>query len=231
VTFVHVRHDFPDLLKETAEDGQRVYITPDGRRYPSVTTVIADHNKEGIDKWKARTGEAKANQIALKASSRGDVVHEALEAYLNNYSISEYVRSMMPHEKFVFLNMRNNIQKNVTEVHGIEQPLLSHKLKLAGTTDCIGKYDNLLSIIDFKTALRLKKEQYVQGYYMQLTAYAFMFQEMTGLKIEQGVIIIGVDSEPQAQIFKLPRAKFDPHFKNLISWRDKYNESQTRLVH
>jgi len=226
VTFSHVKHDFPSLLKETAEDGQRVYTTPDGKRYPSVTTVIADHNKAGIDRWKERVGHAKAKKISDNASERGDIVHLALEALLNNHSTAEIVKQMMPHAKAVYLNMKTEVERRLSVVHGLEQPLFSHKLRLAGTTDCIAVYDDLLSIVDFKTALRLKKKEYVQGYFMQLTAYAFMFQEMTGLRIEQGVILIGVDNETFAQTFKLPRVDFDPHFKNLVSWRDKYEQRE-----
>ena len=226
VSFQHVKHVFPSLIKETADDGQRVYTTPDGKRYPSVTTVIADHNKEAIDKWKDRIGHAKAAKISSNATDRGDAVHEALEALLGNYSTAEYTKKMMPHAKAVYLNMKTDIERNITEVHGIEQPLFSHKLRLAGTVDFVGKYDNLMSIVDFKTALRLKKLKYLDGYFMQLTAYAFMFQEMTGIRIEQGVILIGVDAETEAQVFKLPRAEFDPHFRKLISFRDKYEQRE-----
>lgn len=222
MSFLHVKHDLPVLLKETSENGSRVYCTPDGKRYPSVTTVIADHNKEAIDRWKARVGEKQAAKISKNATDRGDVVHECIEAFLNNYSTSEYLKSMMPHAKSVYLNMKTELERRVTEVHGIEQPLFSHKLRLAGTADFIGRYDNLLSIVDFKTALRLKKKEYVHGYFMQLTAYAFMFEEMTGHRIEQGVVLIGVDNETFAQTFRLPRAEFTPYFKDLISWRDKY---------
>jgi genome maintenance exonuclease 1 len=226
VTFQHVDHKFPTLIKETAEDGQRVYETPDGKRYPSVTTVIADHNKEGIDRWKARVGHAKAKKISENTSSRGDIVHLALEAYLNNHSTAEIVKKMLPNAKAVYVTMKAEVERRLSVVHGLEQPLFSHKLRLAGTTDCIAEYDGKLSIVDFKTALRLKKKEYVQGYFMQLTAYAFMFQEMTGLKVEQGVILIGVDGETFAQTFRLPRADFDPHFKNLVSWRDKYERRE-----
>jgi genome maintenance exonuclease 1 len=226
VGFLHVKHEFPTLLKETAEDGSRIYLTPDGKRYPSVTTVIAPHNKAAIDKWKDRVGHAKAKKISENASERGDIVHLALEALLNNYSTGEIVKTMMPHAKHVYLNMKTELERRLTEVHGLEQPLFSHKLRLAGTTDCIAKYDNLLSIVDFKTALRLKKTEYVQGYFMQLAAYAFMFEEMTGHRIEQGVILIGVDGETFAQTFRLPRDKFGPYLKEIVSWRDKYEQGE-----
>jgi CRISPR/Cas system-associated exonuclease Cas4 (RecB family) len=220
-----VKHDFPTLIREDV-NGERIYSTPDGKKYPSVTTVIADHNKEAIDKWKARVGQKEAKRISENASTRGDIVHLALEALLNNHSTAEIVKEMMPHAKAVYLNMKTEVERRVSAVHGLEQPLFSHKLRMGGTTDCIAEYDNLLSIVDFKTSLRLKKKEWVHGYFMQLTAYAFMFQEMTGLKIEQGVILIGVDNETFAQTFRLPRAEFDPYFKDLVSWRDKYEKRE-----
>jgi genome maintenance exonuclease 1 len=224
--FLHQKHDFPSLIREETETGERLYLTPDGKKYPSVTTVIADHNKEAIDRWKVRVGHAKAKKISDNASSRGDIVHLALEALLNNFSTAEIVKQMLPHAKAVYVNMKAEIERSLSVVHGLEQPLFSHKLRMAGTTDCIAEYDNLLSIVDFKTSLRLKKKEWVHGYFMQLTAYAFMFQEMTGLEIKQGVILIGVDGETEAQTFRLPRAEFSPYFKDLVSWRDKYEQRE-----
>lgn len=222
MTFKHVKHEFPSLIRETSDDGQRVYLTPNGKSYPSVTTVIKDHNKKSIDSWKARVGESAANAISKNATDRGTAVHEAIEALLHNYPTSDFTDNMMPHAKSVFLTIKKDLIERLDEVHGVEQALFSHKLRLAGTADCIGKYDDQLSIIDFKTALKLKKKEYLKGYYMQLTAYAFMFQELTGIEIKQGVIVIGVDNEPQAQVFKLSRSEFTPHLISLMSWRDKY---------
>ena len=224
MSFVHVRHEIPSLLKETQEDGQRVYLTPDGKRYPSVTTVIADHNKKGIDQWRKRVGDKNADRISKIATDRGDMVHEALEALLMNYSTLDYMKKMTPYAKAVFVNMKKEVVQRISEVHGIEQTLYSHKIRLAGTADCVAVYDGKLSIVDFKTSLKLKKKAWVYGYFMQLTAYAFMFQELTGLEIEQGVILIGVDNCNFAQTFRLPRSEFTPYFKDLLSYRDKYVE-------
>lgn len=226
MSFKHVVHEYPKLIRDESESGDRIYLTPEGKKYPSVTTVIKPHNKEAIDKWKARVGENKAKKISENASLRGDAVHECIEALLGNYTTTPFMKKMLPHAKAVYLNMKTELVKSLSEVHGLEQPLYSNKLRMAGTADCIGKYDNLMSIVDFKTSLKLKKKEWVHGYMMQLTAYAFMFQELTGIEIQQGVILIGVDNEPEAQIFKLPRNEFSPYFKDLVSWRDKYEELQ-----
>ena len=217
MVFQHVKHDFPSIIREEV-DGARLYLTPDGKQYPSVTTVIKDHNKEAIDKWKARVGVEKANSVSRIASNRGDNVHEALEALLLN----KPVPSLFPHEKAVYVNMKKELVRRVSEIHGLEQPLFSHKLRLAGTTDCIARWDDKLSIVDFKTSLRLKKKEWVHGYFMQLVAYSYMFEEMTGHEIEQGIILIGVDNCDFAQTFRLPKAEYGEYLLDLMSWRDKY---------
>lgn len=219
--FKHVRHNIP-LLERITESGYRTYLTPDGNKYPSVTTVIKDHNKKGLDEWRNAIGESKANIISRNATIRGDSVHEALESYVNNYPITDFTVGMMPNVKLLFINIKNELEQHLTEVHGIEQPLYSNKLRLAGTADCIGVYNGLLSIIDFKTSKKLKKKEYIEGYLMQLVAYAFMFQELTGLEIQQGVVLIGVDDKTKAQVFKIDRKEFGIHLKKLVYWRDKY---------
>ena len=62
--FNHIKHDFPQLLQENAE-GRRLYATPTGEKYPSVTTILGDYGKEGIMEWRKKVGEEKANQISL----------------------------------------------------------------------------------------------------------------------------------------------------------------------
>lgn len=215
--FKQVRYDYPTVIREVNENS-RLYLTPEGNRYPSVTTVISDHNKEALDKWRKRVGEEQANNISRIASNRGDNVHEALEALLLN----KPVPSLFPHEKAVYVNMKQELVRRVDEVHGLEQPLYSDTLRLAGTTDCVARYDGVLSIVDFKTSLRLKKKEWVRGYFMQGVAYSYMFEELTGKKIDQVVILIGVDKCNFAQTFRLPKEEYGEYLLELIEWRDKY---------
>ena len=85
--FNHISHQFPKLLQENL-DGTRVYVTPSGNRYPSVTTVLADYGKEAILEWRKRVGDEKANEISRKATTRGTSVHKALELYPNTDDVS-----------------------------------------------------------------------------------------------------------------------------------------------
>lgn len=221
--FVQVSREFPTMIREETENS-RIYRTPSGNAYPSVTTVIADHNKAAIDKWKARVGQDKAASISRNASVRGDAVHEALETLLSNGDTSKI--KLLPHQKAVYVNMKQELVRRVSEIHGLEQPMYSDTLRLAGTTDCIARYDGKLSIVDFKTSLRLKKKEWVRGYYMQLVAYSYMFEELMGEPIEQGVILIGVDNCNFAQTFKLPKEEYGEYLLELIEWRDKYERRE-----
>lgn len=220
--FTHVHYDFPTLIRENV-NGDRVYSTPDGKKYPSVTTVIADHNKAGLDKWRARVGEKEANKISNKASTRGTSVHKALETLLRNEDTSELV--MMPQSKILYVRLKHELQAHLREVHAIETPLFSHELRLAGTTDLVGLYDDTLSIVDFKTSLKPKRKEWVTGYFMQGVAYSHMFEEMTGKIVNQIVVLIGVDNQNYCQTFKLKKDQYTRYLNDLISYRDKYERS------
>jgi len=219
--FTHVHYNFPKLIRESV-NGDRIYQTPDGKKYPSVTTVIADHNKIGLDRWRAKVGKKEATQITEKAATRGTSVHKALESFIKNEDTSNL--NLMPFSKILYVNMKQELVRRVTEVHAIETPLFSHNLRLAGTTDLVCKYDDVLSIVDYKTSLKLKKKEWVRGYYMQGVAYSQMFEEMTGKTIEQIIVLIGVDNHNFCQTFKLTKAEYAPYLNDLISFRDKYEE-------
>lgn len=216
--FNHIMHLFPKLLREQSESG-RFYVTDAGLKYPSVTTVLADYNKEGIMAWRKRVGEKEANRVSKQATTRGTSVHKLVENYLNNQSV--YDEETLPNAKSVFLAMKSALDK-INNIHCLESFLFSHELGLAGQVDCIAEFDGVLSVIDFKTSRRLKKKADIGNYFMQTSAYAQMFEERTGLKVEQSVIIIGGDFGNFPQVMKE-----DPmtHREELIAQIKKFKES------
>lgn len=219
--FNHIHHDFPELLQEK-EDGRRVYLTPTGEKYPSVTTVLSDYGKESLMEWRKKVGEEKANEISRKATTRGTSVHKALEMYLKNEDVS--IRDMLPNVKSLFFRMMHEIEQKVNNIHCLEQRLFSHELKLAGTVDCIAEYDGVLSVIDFKTSVRLKKKEQITNYFMQGVAYATMFTEITELPIEQIVILIGVDTANFCQTLKIKKEEFFDYRQELNNYILAYNK-------
>ena len=187
--FNHIYHDIPKLERDTSPDGSRVYKTPSGRAYPSVTTVTGQHNKAAIIEWRKRVGEAEANRISSTAAKRGTRVHTLCESYLNNEHVepnlfdTETFKSIKP-----YLN-------NIQDVHCLETPLYSDHLEVAGTVDCIAKYNNKMSVIDFKTSKRKKSRDDIHNYFMQCSAYAVAFEERTGVPVGKIVIIMAVDDD------------------------------------
>ena len=217
--FNHISHNFPKLLTEDV-DGKRMYRAPNGEHYPSVTTVLSDYNKKEIQEWRARVGEEQANKISRQATTRGTSVHKVIEKYLKNEDISKY--EMLPNVKSLFFRMKEELDKKVNNIHCLEDKLYSHTLKLAGTVDCISEYNGELSVIDFKTSVRLKKKENIGNYFMQGAAYSTMFTEMTGLPINKIVILIGVDTANFCQTLTVEGEELAFHKAELQKYIDSY---------
>ena len=192
--FEHVELDigYDDLVTDTRETG-RVYVAPDGSSYPSVTTVLSILGEDSIRAWRARVGEEEANKISHRASSRGTAVHSIVERYLRNEDTSDD----LPHIKQSLANLRPILDQSIGKIFGLETALYSRHLGMAGRCDCIAEFDGVPSIIDFKTSRRVKKKENITNYFAQMSAYAIMFEERTGMPITNTVIIMDVDdNEP-----------------------------------
>jgi len=213
-----------DLCSVT-EDGSRKYMTPEGKSYPSVTTILSHStDKSFLIKWRKRVGEEEANKIVKKSSGRGTKLHSVCEKYLLNELNDMKIRMMMPDIKDFFLQLRPYIDQNIGNVYGLEQALYSDRLRMAGRTDCIAEWDGKLSIVDYKNSIKEKKEDWIQNYFIQCTAYAEMFEERTGLPIEQIVVAIA-NEEGTPQIFIREKSKYIGELNRYIEnyWKDPVN--------
>jgi genome maintenance exonuclease 1 len=209
-------------LGSVTEDGSRKYTTPEGKVYPSVTTILSHStDKSFLIKWRKRVGEEEANKIVKKSSGRGTKLHSVCEKYLLNELNDMKIRMMMPDIKDFFLQLRPHIDKNVGNVYGLEQALYSDRLRMAGRTDCIAEWDGKLSIIDYKNSIKEKREDWIQNYFIQCTAYAEMFEDRTGLPIEQIVVAIA-NEEGTPQIFIREKSKYVGELNRYIEnyWKD-----------
>jgi ATP-dependent exoDNAse (exonuclease V) beta subunit len=207
-----------DLESETTEKG-RVYKTPTGNFYPSITTVLSDYNKKAIYEWRQRVGDEEANKISRIASGRGTRLHNAVEKLLLNEMSSLKRKSIMPDALPLYTQIEPILKEKVNNIYGIEQPLFSDRLKIAGRCDCIAEWEGVLSIIDWKTSKKLKEKTYITNYFMQATAYAEMFTEITNKTINQVVIVIANDDN-QPQIFISPK---DDYLDPLNTFITKYH--------
>ena len=182
----------------TKGDGLRLYEVGDGKWYPSVTTVTSHRKKDSIIKWRKRVGEAEANKISGRASARGNKFHSMVESYLKNETVS--FDDKKPLASFLFKTAKETLHR-IDNIHLLESPLYSDSLRIAGRVDCIAEYDGELAVIDFKTSTKEKKESWIENYFVQETAYAAMYYERSGVKVDKIVTLIATE-EGGMQIFE-----------------------------
>lgn len=181
-------------------DGEtaRLYETPTGEKYPSVTTVLGKmSDKSGLTEWRKRVGDEEANRVSGRAASRGTSIHNMCEKYV----LGEDVDMSMPHNMMIFKQIKSVLDQRVDMIRATECTLFSHHLKIAGTCDLIADYNGRLSIIDYKTSTKRKRKDWIEGYFLQASLYSYMLWEMTGIGVKDIVIIIGVDDELEPQVF------------------------------
>lgn len=204
-TSLHVRSsgfnlNLLELPKLERIDGAiRLYETPTGERYPSVTTVLsAMEDKTHLDEWRQRVGDEEADLTMRRASTRGTNIHDMLERYV----LGEEIDVSMPSNRMVFNQVRRVLDTRIGAVRAVESQLFSHKLKIAGTCDLVAEFDGRLSIIDYKTSAREKHKDMIEGYFLQTSLYSYMLWEMIGLPALDIVVIIGSDDTNEALIFQ-----------------------------
>ena len=227
--FNHLTVDLPTITARNQEGG-RVYETPDGNFYPSITTVLSIRNKKGLMKWRKRVGEDVANYISRTAAMRGTRVHHMCEDYLNNVSFVLWPDKWTEHQKHflpwcMFQKLAHRLE-SIDNIRIQEGGLYSDRLKLAGRVDCIAEYDHELSVIDFKTSTKEKKDEWIENYYIQCAAYAEMYEERIGESINQLVVLV-VTEDGTVQEFVKEKAEYLPLLEQTLNdWSNK-NEKET----
>ena len=227
-TFNH-RNDIGDfeIPDRVEKDGKRYYLTPDGNHYPSITSILSQQENLGLEAWKERVGEKEAKRISKESARIGTSVHQLAEYYLSNIQVK------LDKEEKIIIDTFNRLRfllGNINNIVGLEIPLFSDLIRVAGTCDCIAEYNGKLSIIDFKTSRRPKKEDWVDDYYMQTFAYKLMFEEMTGIEIQQVVILIASVESFDVQVFKKPAKDADEWLEKLVKIM-KDNPHITSMMH
>ncbi len=221
--FNHVPVSELPKLKTENIDKKRYYITPDGNKYPSITTVLSSRNKKGLFEWRKKVGEEVANYVARTAANRGTKVHHMCEDFLNNKEVNT--------EPFfaacLFNQLKPKMIEKINNIHYQECALYSDKLGIAGRVDCIAEYDGKLSIIDFKTSSKERNDKWNENYYIQASAYAEMYEERTGTPISQIVILV-VTEDGTVQEFV--REKTEEYLDMLSSALQDFNKTSLSYI-
>ena len=180
------------VLKRVEIDSARYYLDSLGNPVPSVTTVLSktSNKSDGIDQWRARVGYEEAERIIKLSTDIGSAVHEAIENYLNNTLWDKFEDSLdQKIAKKISQKFIKDGLNDISEIWGLEVGLILDNL-YAGTADCVGIYKDKESIIDFKTAKKIKKREWIEDYFLQCCAYANAHNVMFNTKIEQLVILM-----------------------------------------
>lgn len=210
-------------MSRTSEDGKRLYLTPDGRKVPSVTTILdktkPEEKKAALNEWRKRVGVENAQKITTEAANRGTRMHTYLEHYVKTGEVKE--RGSNPYGWASHAMAQTVIEdglKNVNEFWGVEIPLYFPQL-YAGTTDGCGIHLGDESILDYKQTNKPKKEEWIEDYKLQLVAYALAHNEVYGTNIRKGVVLMCVKppvddmgnplTRPEYQEFQLKPEDFD----------------------
>ena len=205
--------NIPQAVKIETET-ERYYLTPEGHRFNSVTQVIgAMMPKQEIIEWRERVGDAEADKVVNIAVARGKAVHRTIEQYLLG---EQFPKKIMPATLATFQQMKKQIDQSLTTIYGIELPLFSYNLKLAGTCDLLGEWNYIPSIIDHKTSKYEKRAEDIQGYFLQACMYSMMYEELSGQRLEQLVVLIGCDDSPEAQVFIRQRKDYEEETRAII---------------
>jgi len=197
--FKHIPINFQqaELIEK---DDAHYYQTPNGDIYPSITTILHKtmpiEKQQSLQNWKDQ--EVAAQYITEESSIVGTQTHKLIENHLNEIPQTDEVRLLSVAH---FNNLIPYLQK-INDIHGTELRLYSNKMKLAGMSDCIAKYDGELSIIDYKTKRSNQQEEWMTDHFIQGTAYSEMFKELTGIEVKQVVILVSSEKNTRMEFVK-----------------------------
>ena len=221
------KFEYPNLERVDTDIG-RHYLDSHNKAVPSVTTVLSgtSKSKDALVQWRNRVGDEEADRIIKQSTDIGTAVHEAIEKFLNKEdgddlnNTSDQILAKSISNKFI-----NDALSGITEIWGLEVGLILDNL-YAGTADCVGLYKDIPTLIDFKTAKKIKKRDWIEDYFLQGCAYANAHNVMFGTDIQQ-IVILMVDRNLIFQEYIVRPTEFSyltRKWKNrLIEFNKKYN--------
>lgn len=220
---------YAQLLKESTSEGRK-YLTPHGDKLPSVTTILdatkSEESKQALQNWRRRLGPQRSQEITTAAASRGTRMHKWLENYvINDETGVPGSHPVSQHSHKMASKIIGNGLSKCQEFWGTEVSLYYPGI-YAGTTDLTGVHDNADAIMDHKQTNRPKKREWIEDYFVQLTAYAECHNKLYDTKIKKGVIFM-CSQDLEYQEFIIEGNEFD-HYSDI--WWKRVEEYYSRFL-
>jgi len=190
------RNVFRELTRRNINETR--YYEVDDVIYPSITSVISFVSRKKFADWRARVGNEEANRITKQATTRGTKLHRVFEVYLQNGDYKSLDEYQVPLIRLMFDAAKSALDSRLDNIYQQETNMFSHRLCLAGTVDLICEVDGELAIVDFKTSKAEKPEEWLEDYFVQLSAYWAMFSEHTSVVPKKLVVfLVGENGDVQ----------------------------------
>jgi genome maintenance exonuclease 1 len=188
---------------------------------------VRKEKQQGLAKWRERVGNDVANHIMRTAAGRGTAVHHMCEDFLNNKEVIQEEQKFLPW--CLFSQLKPTLTKSINNIFAQECGLWSEKYRLAGRVDCIAEWNGVPSIIDFKTSRSERKDDYNFEYYMQASAYAEMFEERTGIEINQIVILVVTEDGLVQEFVKEKHEYLQPLIETIDMFTEQWEKENEEL--
>ena len=216
------KYNYPTSSRSVI-NGSRHY-TLNNQILVSVSSVLkmtkSESEKASLKAWQDRIGFKESLRIKNEAAQRGTEMHSLIENFLlgrSNLNLFEQEKEKSHPQKMADLIISEGLKNKLSEINGVECVLhYSGPKGFAGTSDLIGIWDNIPSVIDFKQKNSIMKESYdsLQTYFMQLGGYSLAHNTVYGSSITQGVILLAT-KDLVFQVFRINNEK-------LIEYQNKF---------
>ena len=220
---------YPKTQREKIE-GKRHYVF-DKEKLPSVTTILSatesDEKRESLKAWRLKVGEDNATRIVDESAARGTAMHKILEkyvlgeGYLDETSVGKQAHNMA-------IQVIQSGLSNVTEFYGTECTLYYPGL-YAGQTDLVGIHKGQAAIIDFKQTNKPKRREWIDDYFMQLSAYAMAHNILFNTQITKGVVMM-CSKDNYYQEFIVEGEEFKKYAHNFLRRVDEYYKARSEKI-